>query len=151
MVKQLRAAQMEECIACGSCMLACARTRQKSLSLDKSAIRIRTAGGFRSAMIADVCLACAEPACAAVCSAGALARAEGRRGRSQARPLHRLRALRRGHAASEESTSTRTSATQSSAPTAACACRSAHTAASSSRRSSQTSPSPRSAREEVTT
>ncbi len=77
MVKQLRAARMEECIACGSCMLACARTRHKSLSLDKSAIRIRTAGGFRSAMIADVCLACLEPACAAVCSAGALARRKG--------------------------------------------------------------------------
>ncbi len=77
MVKQLRAARMEECIACGSCMLACARTRHKSLSLEKSAIRIRTAGGFRSAMIADVCLACAEPACAAVCSAGALARRKG--------------------------------------------------------------------------
>lgn len=65
---------MEERIACGSCMLSCSRARHRSLSLDKSAIRIRMAGDFRSAMIADVCLACAEPACVAVCSAGALAR-----------------------------------------------------------------------------
>jgi Fe-S-cluster-containing dehydrogenase component len=63
---------MEECIACGSCMLACARTRYHSFSLDKSAITIRTAGGFRSSVIADLCLACAEPACAAVCPSRAL-------------------------------------------------------------------------------
>lgn len=53
-------------------MLACARIRYQSLSLDKSAIRIRTAGGISSNMIADVCLACEEPACAAVCAAAAL-------------------------------------------------------------------------------
>lgn len=72
MPKLLRATKMEECIACGSCMLACARIRYQTLSLDNSAIRIRTAGGFRSAVIADLCLGCAEPACAAVCVSGAL-------------------------------------------------------------------------------
>lgn len=63
---------MEECIACGSCMLACARIRHQSLSLEKSAIRIRTAGGFRSSPVADVCLACLDPACVDACAAGAL-------------------------------------------------------------------------------
>ena len=58
-------------------MLACSRARHSSLSLYKSAIRIRAAGDFRSAMVADICLACAEPACAAVCSAGTLARRQG--------------------------------------------------------------------------
>ncbi|MGI5837854.1 MAG: 4Fe-4S dicluster domain-containing protein [Chloroflexota bacterium] len=72
MAKLLRARRMEECIGCGSCMLACARSRYQSLSLNKSAIRIRTAGGFRSSLIADLCLGCDEPACAAVCPAGAL-------------------------------------------------------------------------------
>lgn len=78
MPKLLRAARMEECIACGSCMLACARRWHQSLSLEKSAIRIRTAGGFRSSPVADVCLGCIDPACASVCPAGALvARAGG--------------------------------------------------------------------------
>lgn len=72
MPKLLRAARMEECIACGSCMLACARARHQSLSLDTSAIRIRTAGGFRSSLIADICLGCTDAACAAVCPARAL-------------------------------------------------------------------------------
>ncbi len=72
MAKLLRARRMEECIGCGSCMLACARSRYASLSLNKSAIRVRTAGGFRSSLIADLCLGCDEPACAAVCPAGAL-------------------------------------------------------------------------------
>ena len=72
MPKLLRASMLQKCIACGSCMLACARMRYQSLSLDKSAIRIRTAGGFQTSPVADVCLGCTEPACAAVCSAGAL-------------------------------------------------------------------------------
>jgi anaerobic carbon-monoxide dehydrogenase iron sulfur subunit len=72
MPKLLRAKNMEECIACGSCMLACARSRYRTLSVDTSAIRVRTAGGFRSSMIADFCLGCEEPACAAVCASGAL-------------------------------------------------------------------------------
>ena len=53
-------------------MLACARVLHKSLSLELSAIRIRTAGGFRGSLIADVCLGCVDPACAAVCPSGAL-------------------------------------------------------------------------------
>src|SRR5512140_2898347 len=72
MPKLLRASMLQKCIGCGSCMLACARMRYRSLSLDKSAIRIRTAGGVQTSPVADVCLACSEPACAAVCSAGAL-------------------------------------------------------------------------------
>nr|MDA8216634.1 4Fe-4S dicluster domain-containing protein [Dehalococcoidales bacterium] len=64
--------KMEQCIGCGSCMLACARARYQSLSLDRSAVRVRTAGGFRSSVIADLCLGCREPACAAVCNSGAL-------------------------------------------------------------------------------
>jgi len=72
MPKQLKASQLEKCISCGSCMLACARVRQQSLSLERSAIRIRTAGGFRSSLICDVCLACHEPACAAACPSEAL-------------------------------------------------------------------------------
>lgn len=58
-------------------MLACARSRQQSLSLDKSAIRIRTAGGFRSSPVADLCLGCVDPACAEACSAGALVARKG--------------------------------------------------------------------------
>ena len=120
MVKQLRATRMEECIACGSCMLACARIRQQSLSLDRSAIRIRTAGGFRSALVADICLACAEPACAAVCSAGALGKRKGGGVLVSETAASAAGAAPRP-ARSAGSATTTTSATRSSAPTAATA------------------------------
>lgn len=72
MPRLLRAARMPKCIGCNSCMLACARVLHKSLSLGESAIRIRTAGGFRGSFVADLCRGCLEPPCAAVCSPGAL-------------------------------------------------------------------------------
>lgn len=77
MPKLLRAIQMDKCIACGSCMMTCARTRYQSISLDRSAIRIRTAGGFRGNPVADVCLGCIEPPCAEVCPSGALRKRKG--------------------------------------------------------------------------
>ncbi|MGE5398142.1 MAG: 4Fe-4S binding protein [Chitinophagales bacterium] len=43
-----------------------------SFSPRSSAIRIRTRGGLQSKMVADVCRACRNPECAAVCEKGAL-------------------------------------------------------------------------------
>ncbi len=70
--KRLAAVYMERCIGCYSCMLACSRYRMRSLSLEKSAIQIRTAGGIERGFIAVVCRACVDPPCAKVCEPKAL-------------------------------------------------------------------------------
>ncbi|HBN07592.1 MAG TPA: (Fe-S)-binding protein [Cyanobacteria bacterium UBA8530] len=72
MAKILKAERMDQCIGCMFCMLACARTIYKTFSVERSALRIRTAGGFHSQFLADICLGCLEPACAAVCPTQAL-------------------------------------------------------------------------------
>jgi Fe-S-cluster-containing dehydrogenase component len=77
MPKVLRAVKMEQCIACMGCMLTCARVRHNSLSVERSAIRVRTAGGFQSQMLADICMGCDPPPCAAVCMSGALTPRKG--------------------------------------------------------------------------
>ena len=77
MSKVLRAVKMDQCIACVGCMLTCARTRYRSFSVERSAIRVRTTGGFQSQMIADICMGCDPPACAAACMSGALTPRDG--------------------------------------------------------------------------
>ena len=72
MPRVLTVRHINRCIACYSCMLACARTVYGRFSLVKSAIQIRTRGGLQSKLAADVCLGCAEPACAAACPRKAL-------------------------------------------------------------------------------
>lgn len=72
MPKILRAVHIKKCIGCYSCMLACARTVQQNFSPYKSAIQIRSVGGLQSRLVADICLGCKEPACAAACNCGAL-------------------------------------------------------------------------------
>ncbi len=73
MAKILRAACMNRCIACYSCMLACARVNRRSFSPKLSAIQIRTTGGLQSRLVADICRGCPDPPCAAACRSGALA------------------------------------------------------------------------------
>lgn len=72
MPKVLRAKNMSQCIGCYSCMLACARHVAKSFSPRQSAIQIRTHGGLQSRLMAVVCSACHNPACARACHFGAL-------------------------------------------------------------------------------
>lgn len=68
----LMAPGMNRCIACYSCMLACARAVYRSFSLKKSAIRIRTLGGYHSKFYANICRACIDPPCAKACCVSAL-------------------------------------------------------------------------------
>jgi len=65
-------------MGCMSCMFACARRVRKSLSVTKSAIRIKTKGGYSSGgMVADYCLGCEEPPCIPYCPKGALLKRKG--------------------------------------------------------------------------
>lgn len=61
-----------KCIGCYNCMFACAREVMNSYSPTSSAVRIKTRGGMHTSMVADVCRACREPACAAACKEDAL-------------------------------------------------------------------------------
>jgi len=77
MPKVLRAVKMDQCIACMGCMLTCARVQHKNFSVERTAIRVRTAGGFQSQMIADICMGCDPPPCADACMSGALTPRKG--------------------------------------------------------------------------
>jgi len=71
-VKQLQVEDMNKCIGCYSCMLACARNTQKNFSPQKSAVQIRTKGGLQTKFVANICRACQKPPCAAACPQEAL-------------------------------------------------------------------------------
>jgi len=76
-VNILRASQMERCIGCYSCSLACARLIHKSLSWQRSGIWIRTAGGLSSGFEAQVCLACDPAPCVQACPTEAFQQRSG--------------------------------------------------------------------------
>ncbi|WP_243138175.1 4Fe-4S dicluster domain-containing protein [Heliorestis acidaminivorans] len=73
----LMAPGMNRCIACYSCMLACARMVYRSYSIHKSAIKILTRGGYTSKFVANICRACIDPPCARACCVKALVPREG--------------------------------------------------------------------------
>lgn len=77
MARVLTVRHINRCIACYSCMLACTRAVYGQFSLVRSAIQIRTRGGLQSKLAADVCLGCAEPACARACPREALLSRKG--------------------------------------------------------------------------
>ncbi|MFX1511170.1 MAG: 4Fe-4S dicluster domain-containing protein [Promethearchaeota archaeon] len=67
MVNRLRVAYLERCIGCYQCVLACARVNEKSLSVDRSSIKIKTVGGYEGSFAVIVCRGCLEPPCVPVC------------------------------------------------------------------------------------
>lgn len=73
----LRAPNMSRCIACYSCMLACARFNYNSIAPQRAALQIRTRGGLQSSLVADICAACKVPDCAACCPTLALVKKPG--------------------------------------------------------------------------
>lgn len=72
MPKVLTAPAMSRCIGCYTCMLACARLNYASYSPRHAALQIRTQGGLQGRLVADICRACQEPACAEACPTHAL-------------------------------------------------------------------------------
>ncbi len=77
MPRALTAPAMSRCIGCYSCMLACARQNYASYSPRHAALQIRTQGGLQGRLVADICRACRQPACAEACPSGALAPRRG--------------------------------------------------------------------------
>jgi len=66
----------DKCVCCQSCMYACSR-RFGDGGLSKSAIHVRSVGGFERGFTVIVCRACKDPPCASVCPVNALIRREG--------------------------------------------------------------------------
>ncbi|MHC9543146.1 MAG: 4Fe-4S dicluster domain-containing protein [Vulcanimicrobiota bacterium] len=77
MAKVLRVTDIYKCIGCFCCMQACARQWYKSLSLDRSAIQIKSAGGIKNQMFGIICMGCSDPPCTKVCPTEALTPREG--------------------------------------------------------------------------
>ncbi len=77
MAKVLRAVAMSKCIGCFTCLTVCSAANQRNHSLLKSAIHVRTKGGMEGKFVANICRACADPACAEACQTGALAKRKG--------------------------------------------------------------------------
>lgn len=66
-MKQLTTPRMDQCIGCQSCSLACARLVHKRISWKSAGIRIQSSGGLSNGFMANRCLACDPPPCAADC------------------------------------------------------------------------------------
>ena len=69
----------DRCVGCMSCMFACSR-RFGDGGIGKSAIHVRSVGGFERGFTVIVCRACVDPPCARVCPTGALKPRPGGRG-----------------------------------------------------------------------
>lgn len=74
--KSLEVVDSERCVGCQMCMFACNR-RFGLGGLAKSAIRVRSSGGFERGLVVIVCRACLDPPCARVCPVDALKKRNG--------------------------------------------------------------------------
>ena len=72
MAKILKIKDIDKCIGCYSCMLACARTVRRSFSPGKAALQIKTGEGFQTKFIAKICRGCIDAPCALACKYDAL-------------------------------------------------------------------------------
>lgn len=78
MAKALKANGMKKCIGCFTCMQVCAAVNHHTHSLARSAIKIKTMGGFTGGFTAVFCHACqGERACMEACPSGALDKRKG--------------------------------------------------------------------------
>ncbi|MEM1898484.1 MAG: hypothetical protein QXD36_05280, partial [Sulfolobales archaeon] len=75
-MKRLVVIDVNKCVGCQLCMLACSR-RFGVVGHSKSAIWVRSAGGFERGFTLVVCRACRDPPCARVCPTKALKLREG--------------------------------------------------------------------------
>ncbi len=76
MVKHLVIVDSNKCVGCQLCMLACT-SRFGYAGLNKSAIGVRSLGGFERGFTVVVCRSCEDPPCARVCPVDALTVKEG--------------------------------------------------------------------------
>jgi Fe-S-cluster-containing dehydrogenase component len=76
LVKRLAVLDVDLCVGCQSCMMACNR-RFGCAGTAKSAIHVRSVGGIEKGFIVVVCKACVAPSCIRVCPTDALTNRSG--------------------------------------------------------------------------
>ncbi|WP_309492576.1 4Fe-4S dicluster domain-containing protein [Candidatus Hecatella orcuttiae] len=69
--RRLSVVDVDLCVGCQCCMFACNR-RFAEAGLSRSAIHVRSAGGFERGFVVTVCRACPDPPCMKVCPTNAL-------------------------------------------------------------------------------
>lgn len=75
-MNRLSIVDIQLCVGCQLCMFACNR-RYGSGGLTKSAIMVRSSGGFERGFVVITCRACPDPPCLKVCPVDALSLREG--------------------------------------------------------------------------
>ena len=75
-MNRLSIVDIQLCVGCQLCMFACNR-RYGSGGLAKSAIMVRSSGGFERGFVVITCRACPDPPCLKVCPVDALSLREG--------------------------------------------------------------------------
>ncbi len=73
----LKVKKLGQCIGCYSCMIACASIVHRNFALTKSAISVKTSGGYQGRMVVNICRGCVKPSCEAQCETGALVSRDG--------------------------------------------------------------------------
>ncbi len=76
-VKRVSVRDYESCVGCGMCMLACSR-RLGVLGFSKSAIVVRSFGGFERGFVIVFCRLCYDPPCVRVCPTKAIEKRSGK-------------------------------------------------------------------------
>ena len=76
MPKKLTIKHLERCVGCLCCVMACARERFNTLSIDQSAIRVQAAGQTAYYAVV-VCRGCKDPVCLRACPTNALRKRKG--------------------------------------------------------------------------
>ncbi|ABR49297.1 4Fe-4S ferredoxin, iron-sulfur binding domain protein [Alkaliphilus metalliredigens QYMF] len=75
--KRLQINAIEQCIGCYSCMLACSTSVYEDFFIGKSALTVKTSGGYQGRVVVNICHGCMIPSCAQACTEGALEFREG--------------------------------------------------------------------------
>lgn len=75
-MKRLVIMDAERCVGCQLCMFACSR-RLGFAGLDKSALHVKSVGGFERGFTVVVCRACMDPPCLRACPVNALRARDG--------------------------------------------------------------------------
>ncbi|UCE12642.1 MAG: (Fe-S)-binding protein [Candidatus Heimdallarchaeota archaeon] len=76
----MRVAYLERCIGCYQCVLACARINEKTLSIDRASIHVKTVGGYEGSFAVIVCRGCLDPPCVPACPVKGAIRSRSRGG-----------------------------------------------------------------------
>ena len=77
MAKIMKVQKREQCIGCYSCMLACSRYWENTITVEKARLIVNNYTGVEGAFSIRLCYACLDPDCANACPTQALILRDG--------------------------------------------------------------------------